>query len=302
MQPRGIAFGLLVLALGSPMFQPALAAQVASAAPIASETLPDGATLTFEFIDKALADGRLKAAADLITRARYRFDGPELRLRESELLLASGLRAEAEMGFRVLEAEPALAARAKTGRAIGLMRAGETTLAQELLTTATALDPTLARAWSALAVLADWKQDWKLADGHYAKAIAAAPRNATIYNNRGYSRLLQRRAVEAEADFVTALELQPGLASAETNLRLSRGLQGHYTEAFAGSTREQLGRDLNTVGYAALLRGDHKLAESYFSRALELDPQYQGTAAANLAYLKQLAGQSAASAPAATQP
>lgn len=255
--------------------------------------MPDGASLTLEFIDKALADGRLKAAADLITRARYRYNGPELQLREAELLLASGLRTEADMAFRVLEAEPDLAARAKTGRAIGLIRNGDSILAQELLTTATTIDPTLARAWSALAVLADRKQDWKLADSHYAKAIAAAPADASLYNNRGYSRLLQRRAAEAEGDFLHALELQPGLASAETNLRLARGLQGHYTEAFAGSKREQLGRDLNTVGYAALLRGDHKLAESYFSRALELDPQYQGTAAANLAYLKQLTDQSA---------
>ena len=279
---------------------PANAASQAPAAPAVAA--PDGASLTLEFIDKALAEGRLKSAADLITRARYRYDGPELRLREAELLLASGLRTEADMAFRVLEAEPDLAARAKTGRAIGLMRTGETTLAYELLTTATGVDPKLARAWSALAVMADWKQDWKLAEANYGKALAAAPSDATIYNNRGYSRLLQRRSAEAETDFVRALELQPGLASAETNLRLARGLQGHYSEAFAGSTREKLGRDLNTVGYAALLRGDYQLAESYFSRALELDPQYQGTAAANLAYLKQLSQQSAPGATPAARP
>ena len=33
-------------------------------------------------------------------------------MREAELLLASGLRTEAEMAFRSLEAEPTLAARA----------------------------------------------------------------------------------------------------------------------------------------------------------------------------------------------
>ncbi len=280
-----------------------LPAQASPKSPAAaSPVLPDGATLTLEFIDRALAEGRLKSAADLLTRARHRYDGPELRLREAELLLASGMRSEADMAFRALEAEPDVAARAKTGRAIGLIRNGETTLAQELLITATTLDPSLARGWSALAVLADRKQDWKLAETNYAKALAAAPRDASVYNNRGYSRLLQRRPAEAEADFVKALELQPGLASAETNLRLARGLQGHYTEAFAGSTREKLGRDLNTVGYAALLRGDLKLAESYFSRALELDPQYQGTAAANLAYLKQLSAGGVAGSPPAIQP
>ena len=289
---RGLAVALLLSLSGA-----ALAAKPPARAPEAAPATEEGAAFTLEFIDMALAEGRLKSAADLITRARFRYNGPELQLREAELLLASGLRTEADMGFRVLEAEPATAARAKTGRAVGLMREGETTLARELLTTATRLDPSLARAWSALAVLADWEQDWKAADSYYGKALAAAPRDATVYNNRGYSRLLQRRAPEAEADFLMALQLQPKLGSAETNLRLARGLQGHYTEAFAGSSREQLGRDLNTVGYAALLRGDMKLAESYFSRALELDPQYQGTAAANLAYLKQLANQSAATAP-----
>lgn len=287
--PRA-AMALLLLALPSAT---AAAPQAEAPAPAAL----DGAALTFEFIDKALADGRLKAAADLITRARFRYDGPELRLREAELLLASGLATEADMAFRALEADHDLAARAKTGRAIGLIRSGELDIARELLVTATNLDPTLARAWSALAVLADRKQDWKLAESQYEKALTAAPRDASLYNNRGYSRLLQRRVPEAEADFVKALELKPGLASAETNLRLARGLQGRYTEAFAGSTREQLGRDLNTVGYAALLRGDYSLAESYFSRALELDPQYRETAAANLAYLKQLSA--AAAAPAA---
>lgn len=284
-----MAWGGLGLALWICVAGPSLARPLPSAKaapPVVAST--DGAALTLEFIDKALADERLKSAADLIARARFRYDGPELSIREAELLLASGLRTEAEMAFRALEAEPALAARAKTGRAIGLLRSGETALAQELLTTATTLDPSLARAWSALAVMADRKQDWKLAEAHYAKAVAAAPLDGSVYNNRGYSRLLQGRPAEAEADFVKALGLQPKLQSAETNLRLARGLQGHYTEAFSGSTREQLGRDLNTVGYAALLRGDLKLAESYFSRALDLDPQYQGTAAANLAYIRQL--------------
>lgn len=286
---------LLLLALPSAV----LAAPKAAPPPPAPV---DGASLTFEFIDKALAEGRLKSAADLITRARFRYDGAELRLREAELLLASGLRTEADMAFRTLEADNDLAARAKTGRAIGLIRAGESDIARELLVTATTIDPSLARAWSALAVLADRKQDWKLAESQYEKALAAAPRDASIYNNRGYSRLLQQRAAEAETDFVKALELQPGLTSAETNLRLARGLQGHYTEAFAGSSREQLGRDLNTVGYAALLRGDYSLAESYFSRALELDPQYRETAAANLAYLKQLSAGNAAATPIASTP
>lgn len=285
---RGALLSALLVGLSAPALPLMAQAAPTPPAPVADLPLPDGDSLTLEFIDKALRDGRLKAAADLLTRARLRGDSAELRLREAELLLASGLRTEAEMAFQPLEAEPALAARAKTGRAVALIRGGRSTEAEELLLTAVRLDSGLARAWSTLAVLSDARRNWAEAEQRYAKALAAAPGDAVVYNNRGYSRLLQSRAAEAEPDFLKALELQPGLAAAETNLRLARGLQGHYTEAFSGSSREQLGRDLNTVGFAALVRGDYKLAEGYFSRAIELDPSYQGTAAANLAYVKEL--------------
>ena len=222
----------------------AAAASTETMAPAAAEqaSQADGLTLTLGFIDRAIADGRLRSAA-----------------------------------------------RAKTGRAIALIRQNRTPEAESLLAIAVSLDPALARAWSARAVLADQKRDWKLAESCYGRAIAAAPESADAFNNRGYSRLLQGRTAEAEADFQRALRLEPQLAAAATNLRLARGLQGHYAQAFEGSTREDLGRDLNTVGYAALLRGDLKLAEGYFNRALEADPRYQAQAAANLAYLRQLA-------------
>ena len=49
----------------------------------------DGEALTLEFIDKAIADGRLKSAGDLILRAGARFPGPEVSLRQAELMLAA---------------------------------------------------------------------------------------------------------------------------------------------------------------------------------------------------------------------
>ena len=279
------ALTLLLLAPG------AAAASTETMAPAAAEqaSQADGLTLTLGFIDRAIADGRLRSAAELLSRARTRGEHGELRLREAELLLAAGHSADAALAFQSLEAEEGLAARAKTGRAIALIRQNRTPEAESLLAIAVSLDPALARAWSARAVLADQKRDWKLAESCYGRAIAAAPESADAFNNRGYSRLLQGRTAEAEADFQRALRLEPQLAAAATNLRLARGLQGHYAQAFEGSTREDLGRDLNTVGYAALLRGDLKLAEGYFNRALEADPRYQAQAAANLAYLRQLA-------------
>ena len=68
--------------------------------------------LTFEFIDKAIAEGRLKSAGDLILRADKRFPGPELMLRQAELMLAAGSFAEAATAFQKLEADPVVGVRA----------------------------------------------------------------------------------------------------------------------------------------------------------------------------------------------
>lgn len=252
-------------------------------------SLPDGRTLTLQFIDQAIAEHRLQAAAELLNRAMARPGGAadrELQLRTAELLLASGLLPDAERAFQALLPEADVAARARTGLAISLINRGEAGQARILLQEAVAMAPDLARAWSALAVLADRAHNWSEAEGHYDNALRVAPDDAGIWNNRGYSRLLQQDFAGAEADFQQALQLQPKLTEAQTNLRLARALQGQYLRSFANSRAQNLGQDLNTVGFAAMLRGDHALAESYFYRAMEADPAYQDRAAANLAYLK----------------
>jgi hypothetical protein len=43
---------------------------------------------------------------------------------------------------------------------------------------------------------------------------------------------------------------------------------------------------MNMVGFAALSRGDDSIAEAYFRRALDINPQYDTVAAANLAWLE----------------
>ncbi|WP_199555112.1 tetratricopeptide repeat protein [Sandaracinobacteroides hominis] len=259
--------------------------------PLAAQTAVTSAAanLTLGFIDSAIAERRLKSAVELIRAAEARNPGPELELRKAELLLAAGALDEAQTAFQKLEADAAVAARAKVGRSIALLNAGHPNQADTLLAEALALDPSMVRGWSARGVLADRRGDWKSAEASYAQGLAADPKSATLLNNRGYSRLLQGRNPEAEADFMAALAIQPGMEAAATNLRLARGLQGRYAEAFDGATREDLARDLNTVGVAAMLRGDHRLAESYFSRAIEMNTKFDKTATANLAYLKHVA-------------
>jgi Flp pilus assembly protein TadD len=250
---------------------------------------PGGEALTFEFIDKAIAQGRLRSAGDLILRADKRFPGPEVMLRQAELMLAAGSHAEAAAAFQKLETDPVVGVRAMVGRGITAIRAGHPEAAEALLADAVGQDPSQARAWSARAVLADRRRDWASAERFYAAALEAAPDAPEVLNNRGYSRLLQGRHAEAEADFDAALKARPDLKPAQTNLKLAKAMQGRYAEAFSSNSRDELARDLNTVGVAAMLRGDHRIAESYFARAIEMNSRYDRTASGNLAYLKSIA-------------
>lgn len=279
-----VVAGLLVFGGMDPTAEAEAATTPAAQAPEAAAS--EGQALTLEFIDKAIAEGRHKSAGELILRARVRFPGPEISLREAELMLAHGAVAEAATAFRLLEDDALVGARALAGRGIAAIKSGEDAAAEALLAAAVARDPNLGRAWSARAVLADRRRDWAAADAFYARAIGALPQSADILNNRGYSRLLQGRHSEAEADLSAAVKLNPALRAAATNLTLARAMQGRYAEAFTSADRDGLARDLNTVGVAAMLRGDTRIAQSYFTRAIEMNGRYDRTAQANLAYLR----------------
>jgi Flp pilus assembly protein TadD len=240
-------------------------------------------------IDKAIAERRFDDAESTISRVRATASSPDLQLRAAELILARGDFAGALTAFSALHDAPEVAARSWQGKGIAALRLGRTAEAVTALDKALALDSGLARAWNARGVAADSQRDWQRAEAAYARAIAADPGMAAALNNRGYSLLLQRRYAEAEADLAKAVARAPELSAAHTNLRLARAMQGRYEDAFIGSTRDGLASDLNTVGFAAMSRGDDVTAEVYFSRALALSPRYDRTAAANLEYLKQRA-------------
>ena len=276
--------GLMVLGGMDPA---ALAAPAGDTTTLGAQA-PDAQALTLEFIDKAIADGRFKGAGELILRARARFAGPELSLREAELMLAAGAVADAAKAFQQLEADPVVGARALAGRGIAAIRAEQDAAAEQLLAAAVARDPSLARAWSARGVLADRRREWAAAERFYTEALKANPGSADVLNNRGYSRLLQGRYADAEADLDQAVKLDRALKAAVTNLTLAKAMQGRYAEAFSGADREALARDLNTVGVAAMLRGDTRVAQGYFTRAIEMNGRFDKTAAANLAYLKAI--------------
>ena len=66
-------------------------------------------------------------------------------------------------------------------------------------------------------------------------------------------------------------------------------LTNELTRSREDAIQQQNANDLNTVGFAAMSRGDYGLAETFFTRAMQLNPQFDRTAWDNLVYLKQLA-------------
>lgn len=245
-------------------------------------------------IDQALDEGRLLDAGQLINDAYLRqIDDKRVVLRSGELNLAQQRYPEAIQNFSEVENLPAERARALQGKGIALAELGRGDDAVAALKSAVQLDPTLWRAWNVLAVESDRSHDWVNSEGYYANALKAPGVKPIVFNNRGYSRMLQGRYGDAPADFVRALELDPGLAVARTNLRLALALGGEYRRATEVSGVEDRGTVLNNAGFAAVLRGDYPQAEQLFQQAVDARGSAYGRALENLKMVKALkSGQS----------
>ena len=241
-------------------------------------------------IDAAIASGHLEIARSLVERAAIAAPlTPALELRKAELLLAGNAATQAVAAYAGLTvADPANAA-AWQGLGLATLATGDIAPASAALDRALALDPAQPRAWNALAVIADRRKDWPAAEIAYGRALALTPNDAQTLSNRGYSRILQGRDADAVADLTQALKLSPKLEVARTNRRLALAMGGNYDAAFAGASRKDLVRDLNTVGFGAMLHGDIAAARGYFSRAIEKNPEFDRTAWRNLAYLNSIA-------------
>jgi Flp pilus assembly protein TadD len=243
-------------------------------------------------IDRALVEDRLIDASQLLDDAYLReINDKRLVLRSGELNLARKRFAKAVENFTEAEGEAAQRAQALQGKGIALAGLGRVDDATPVLNAAVALDASLWRAWNTLAIESDRRHDWAAAEASYASALKAPGVRPVVLNNRGYSRLLQGRYADASADFVRALELDPGLATARTNLRLSLALQGQYGNATQISGVEDRGTVLNNAGFAAAMRGDYPAAERLFQSAVEARGSAYGRALENLKMVKALNAQ-----------
>jgi Tfp pilus assembly protein PilF len=94
-------------------------------------------------------------------------------------------------------------------------------------------DPHRADANQRLAVVHDRMGEFRESAGYYAKALAAAPGDAEIFCDKGYSLYIQRRWAEADVCLRQAIALKPRLARAHNNLGLLLAKDGKVDEALA---------------------------------------------------------------------
>lgn len=284
---RLMASAALTLALAA---TPAQARGLFGAKPAPAATANHEAALAE--LDRALDEGRLVDAGRILdmSLASGRRD-PGLMLRSGELHLARQRYAEADASFAQAETAPELRARALQGRGVALAQLGRSDQAVGVLREAVKADPNLWRAWNALGVESDRRRDWTGAEEAYAKALAIPAAEAAVYNNRGYSRLLQGRLGEAAADFVAAVDKDPSLAVARSNLRLTLALRGEYAKATAVTDTNDRPAALNNAGFAAVMRGDLASAEQLFKQAIAARGSAYGRAYENLALVGALKGE-----------
>ena len=82
-----------------------------------------------------------------------------------------------------------------------------------------------------LGILADREQRYQEAESYYRRALAVNPTDGRIWNDLGYSYLLQGRLQEAELALGRAVALDPKDGRARNNLGLVLGHQGRMEEA-----------------------------------------------------------------------
>ena len=210
--------------------------------------------------------------------------------------LIQGNPAQAVGAFAGLAEDPVVGPRARQGAGISMLLIGATETGVAQLRAAVEADPSLWRAWNALGSHYDSLGEWETAAEAYGKALAERSDEAMLYNNRGFSYLMQGRLEESILDLQRALQLDPDMAPAQINLRLALAWSGRYAHAMMGAADEDMPKVLNNVGYVALLRGDFDNAEAYLQRAMEADPSFNKIAWRNLSYLRDMRDLKAAGA------
>jgi len=287
--------GLLALMLLATTPAPSLASGLFSHSklPATAATAQDAASAAAiaAQVRQALDERRYVDAQNTLDSASIAgLKSPELSVLRGDLLLVRGHYADALEVYRTAVSDPALKPRALQGEGLAYSLLARSEEAFAALKQATALDRGLWMAWDGLGREYDLRRAWANARAAYAAALAAPGVNAAIVlNNRGYSELLQTQIDAASADFVAALDRDPGLSAARTNLRITLAMEGHYARASVTGVGDDRAAVLNNVGLAAAMRGDYLQADKLLNAAIAAKGQYYARAAENLQLSHSLA-------------
>ena len=238
-------------------------------------------------IRAAISGGRL-IQAELMLQQSPPASPDEKRLL-ADLRLAQKRYAEAADLFINLQSiapsDPYPASRA----GIALLQLGRTAEAEFRLRAAVVLPGADWRAWNALGVVLDRKAAWQESRACYDRALRLAPREPTIFNNAGYSLILQRNGPEARALLLKARKLDRADKQIKVNLEIADAMAGAVPDVrTAQESDADWAARLNNAGYGAFLAGNLIGARSLFARAIEASSTRYDTAERNLAEVERM--------------
>jgi Flp pilus assembly protein TadD len=232
----------------------------------------------------AIQVGRIEQGRLMIAKAMSQgLKGPAVDRILADLAFASGNYDEALARYEALVSSGVRESELCQKGAIAALELGRTSRAKPLADCAIAFPAAGWKAWNARGVLADLAHDWPLADTCYRRALAIAPREGEIVNNRGWSLLLRGDWAGALPWFEKAAALEPRMDRISNNLELARSaLAADLPRRRSGESDTDWAGRLNDAGVAAQLLGDNRRALAAFTRALEASPVWYERASDNL--------------------
>jgi tetratricopeptide (TPR) repeat protein len=139
------------------------------------------------------------------------------------------------------------------------------------------IDPLFVKALNGIAISLDQMGEHERAQERYQAALAIKPDLDYLYNNLGYSFLLQERYEEAAAAFEKANDLAGGqVGRIRNNLALANSALGKVDPAAVPAAPKHQA----LIEYAAanhlLKNGGYEEARDHYGKALTLDPDLRG--------------------------
>jgi len=170
---------------------------------------------------------------------------------------------------------------------LSALRSGQLTVAAAYLQQVAAIDPFQWQALNGLGVIADAEGRSADAQFYFRQGLAVIPGHPKLTANLGWSKVLSGELQEAEVLLQDALKTAPDVLATRSNLAFCIALQGRYDQARQMyTTLYGEATALNNVGYAALLRGEREVAETYLQQAISSRPSFYAKAAENLALIE----------------